>query len=69
MATKGYYSHYHNPYTNLAAAILNANKMDKRFVDSDWAELLRDMCRLDNEMYDNGRNTPMPRNITKVYHE
>ena len=44
---------YHNPYANLAAAILEsgARHNDTRFLESDWAETLRDMCVLDDEMY------------------
>lgn len=44
---------YHDPYANLAAAILDSGKRcnDTRFLESDWAETLRDMCSLDDEMY------------------
>lgn len=42
---------YHDPYANLAHAILVANKRDKAFMESEWAEELRDMCRLDDAMY------------------
>ena len=44
---------YHDPYANLAAAILEsgARYNDTRFLESDWAEILRDMCSLDDEMY------------------
>ena len=44
---------YHDPYANLAAAILDSGKKcnDTRFLESDWAEILRDMCSLDDEMY------------------
>ena len=43
---------YHDPYANLAAAILEsgARHNDTRFLESNWAELLRDMCSLDDEM-------------------
>lgn len=47
---------YHDPYANLAAAILEsgARHNDTRFLESNWAELLRDMCALDDEMYGGG---------------
>lgn len=46
---------YHEPYTNLAYAILQQGKMyhDEAFLNSDWADNLREMCRLDDEMYGN----------------
>ena len=46
---------YHNPYANLAAAILDSGKRcnDTAFLESDWADILREMCRLDNIMYNN----------------
>lgn len=44
---------YHDPYANLAAAVLESGVRhnDTRFLESDWADLLRDMCSLDDEMY------------------
>ena len=49
---------YHNPYANLAAAILDSGKRcnDTAFLESDWADILREMCRLDNIMYNNNKN-------------
>ena len=46
---------YHNPYANLAAAILDSGKRcnDTAFLESDWADILREMCRLDDIMYNN----------------
>ena len=46
---------YHDPYANLAAAILDSGVRcnDTTFLESDWADILREMCRLDNIMYDN----------------
>lgn len=46
-------SRYHNPYANLAAAILESGARcdDTDFLESDWAENLREMCILDDEMY------------------
>lgn len=48
-------SHYHDPYANLAAAILESGARcnDARFLDSDWAETLREICSLDDRMYGN----------------
>ena len=44
---------YHNSYTNLAAAVIcrAIQDNDKIFLESDWCALLRDMCRLDDEIY------------------
>lgn len=46
---------YHNPYANLAAAILDSGARcnDTAFLESDWADTLRAMCHLDDEMYAN----------------
>lgn len=57
---------YHNPYANLAAAILDSGKRcnDTAFLESDWADTLRDICSLDDEMYGN-RSIELDR--TKVY--
>ena len=46
---------YHDPYANLAAAILDSGKRcnDTAFLESDWADILREICRLDNIMYGN----------------
>lgn len=44
---------YHNPYANLAAAIIASGERchDVSFLNSDWCDTLRTMCKLDNEMY------------------
>lgn len=46
---------YHDPYANLAAAILDSGVRcnDTTFLESDWADILREMCRLDDKMYGN----------------
>ena len=46
---------YHNPYANLAAAILDSGKRcnDTTFLESDWADTLRAICYLDDKMYGN----------------
>ena len=46
---------YHNPYANLAAAILDSGARcnDTTFLESDWADVLRAICYLDDKMYDN----------------
>lgn len=51
-------THYHDPYANLAAAILEtgARCNDTRFLESDWADVLRELCALDDKMY-GGKNT------------
>lgn len=45
---------YHSPYANLAAAIIASGERchDVSFLNSDWCDTLRAMCRLDDEMYD-----------------
>lgn len=44
---------YHNPYANLAAAIIKSGEHchDTVFLESDWCDVLRSMCQLDDEMY------------------
>ena len=46
---------YHNPYANLAAAILDSGARcnDTAFLESDWADVLRAICYLDDKMHDN----------------
>ena len=54
-------SQYHDPYANLAAAILDSGARcnDTTFLESDWADILREMCRLDNAMYANKNITSL----------
>lgn len=54
-------SQYHDPYANLAAAILDSGARcnDTAFLESDWADILREMCRLDNAMYVNKNITSL----------
>ena len=44
---------YHDGYANLAAAIIASGirNHDTRFLESDWCELLRDICELDDLLY------------------
>lgn len=44
---------FHDPFTNLAAAILATGERehDKLFLESEWAQCLRDLCSLDDELY------------------
>lgn len=46
---------YHDPYANLAAAILDSGARcnDTTFLESDWADTLRVICSLDDEIYGN----------------
>lgn len=46
---------YHDGYAKLAAAILTSGRCDKWFQESEWAEDLRELCRLDLELH--RRNT------------
>ena len=51
--TKNEMRKYHSPYTNLAAAIIASGERcnDTRFLDSDWCDTLRTICKLDDELY------------------
>lgn len=44
---------YHDPYANLAAAIIASGERchDVSFLDSDWCDTLYEICRLDDQMY------------------
>ena len=50
--TKGDLDRYHSPYANLAAAIIESGERcnDTLFLDSDWCDTLRTMCKLDDEI-------------------
>ena len=45
--------HYHSAYANLAAAIIASGERchDTRFLESDWCDTLKEICKLDDEMY------------------
>lgn len=53
MGTK--HGDYYSPWANLAAAIIESGKKcnDQRFLQSDWCDTLRSICRLDDEMHGN----------------
>lgn len=57
---------YHDPYANLAAAILDSGVRcnDTTFLESDWADILREICRLDSIMYDNKNIVSLDTNCT-----
>ena len=44
---------YHDAYANLAAAIIASGVKchDTAFLKSDWCDILKVMCRLDDQMY------------------
>lgn len=44
---------YHDAYANLAAAIIASGVKchDTRFLESDWCDTLREICRLDDQLY------------------
>lgn len=50
---------YHDPYANLAAAIIKSGERcnDTRFLNSEWCDVLRSICQLDDELYGR-RNLP-----------
>ena len=58
---------YHSPYAKLAAAILASGKKcdDTLFLMSDWADILREICRLDDLMYGD-RNVRVTRGQIEV---
>lgn len=45
---------YHDPYANLAAAIIRAAEQDNDivFLNSDWCDTLKLLCKLDSELFD-----------------
>lgn len=51
---------YHDAYANLAAAIIRSGEMqhDTAFLNSEWCNILKEICELDDEMY-GGRNIEM----------
>ena len=55
MGTKTQNTRYHEPYANLAAAIIMSGVKchDVKFLESDWYDTLQEMCRLDDQMYGN----------------
>ena len=55
---------YHSPYANLAAAIIRSGQManDTRFLESDWCDTLRELCRLDDEMHPDGNHLHLQSN-------
>lgn len=44
---------YHDAYANLAAAILKqgVRENDVSFLNSEWADTLREMCKMDDNFY------------------
>lgn len=52
MGTKTQNTRYHEPYANLAAAIIMSGVKchDVGFLESDWCDTLQEMCRLDDQM-------------------
>lgn len=57
---------YHDAYANLAAAVIASGVKchDTRFLESDWCDTLKEICRLDDQMY-GGRN-PNSRSIVST---
>ena len=49
---------YHNAYANLAAAIIASGIKchDTKFLESDWCDTLREICKLDDKMYGGKHN-------------
>ena len=53
MSTCNKRTKYHEPLANLAAAILESgvHANDRRFLESEWADTLREICRIDDDLY------------------
>lgn len=68
MGTKTQNTRYHEPYANLAAAIITSGVKchDVKFLESDWCDTLQEMCRLDDQMYGNRGLSLTVRGKTKV---
>ena len=68
MGTKTQNTRYHEPYANLAAAIIMSGVKchDVKFLESDWCYSLQEMCRLDDQMYGNRGPSLTVRGKTKV---
>lgn len=62
MSSVPYHRGYHSPWANLASAILASGirAHDTTFLESDWADTLREICRLDDEMHNKGRILAKP---------
>lgn len=59
---------YYNPWANLAAAIIHSGEQanDTHFLESDWCETLRELCRLDDEQY-NGVKAQFNSNASRAH--
>lgn len=68
MGTKTQNTRYHEPYANLAAAIIMSGVKchDVKFLESDWCDTLQEMCRLDDQMYGNRGPSLTVRGKTKI---
>ena len=68
MGTKTQNTRYHEPYANLAAAIIMSGVKchDVKFLESDWCDALQEMCRLDDQMYGDRGLSLTARGKTKV---
>lgn len=68
MGTKAQNTRYHEPYANLAAAIIMSGVKchDVEFLESDWYGILQEMCQLDDQMYGNRGLSLTVRGKTKI---
>lgn len=68
MGTKTQNTRYHEPYANLAAAIIMSGVKchDVEFLESDWCDTLKEMCRLDDQTYGNRGLSLTVRGKTKI---
>lgn len=44
---------YYSSWANLAAAIISSGERenDRRFLESDWCDTLKELCKLDDELH------------------
>lgn len=54
---------YHDGYANLAAAIIADGRKhnDQAFLNSDWCDLLRGLCQLDDELHRHNDTVYIPK--------
>lgn len=59
---------YYSPWANLAEAIIKSGEQenDRRFLESDWCETLRELCRIDDEQH-NGVKVQFNANASRAH--
>lgn len=59
---------YRSGYANLASAIIESgiNANDKGFLESDWCDTLREICRLDDVLTNKNAGVVIPKDLRSV---